>query len=157
MHRLPRRCLLLALGNDFLKEDGVGLVAARLLKAEFQDAIDIVEAPGAGLALLNLLAGYDQVLLLNAIFTGYVPPGTVLEFCRDDLQSAAASSAHHVALPEVLRQAERLGIVFPPELRILILEVENPLELQAGTSLLARKALSAYVDRARQVLQAWII
>jgi hydrogenase maturation protease len=156
MHRMPRRCLLLALGNDILQDDGVGLTAARLLRDEFQKSVDIVEAPGAGLALLELLEGYDRALLLDAIFTGYAPPGTVLEFSRDDFQKAAAPSAHYVGLPEVLRQAERLGIVFPQELRILALEVASPFESHAGMSPSTRGALPGYVDRARQVLQGWL-
>ncbi len=156
MHRMPRRCLLLALGNDILKDDGVGLAAARLLRDEFQKSVDIVEAPGAGLALLELLEGYDQALLLDAIFTGYAPPGTVLEFSRDDFQKAAAPSAHYVGLPEILRQAERLGIVFPHELRILALEVASPFESHGEMSPSTRGALPGYVDRARQVLQGWL-
>jgi hydrogenase maturation protease len=101
----PKRCLLLALGNDILKDDGVGRAAAGLLRSEFKEAVDIVEAPGTGLALLELLAGYDRALLLDTIFTGSAPPGTVLEFCREDFQKAAAPSALYVGLPEVLRQA----------------------------------------------------
>lgn len=54
---MPKRCLLLALGNDILKDDGVGRAAAGLLRSEFKEAVDIVEAPGTGLALLELLAG----------------------------------------------------------------------------------------------------
>jgi hydrogenase maturation protease len=156
MDGMPRRCLLLALGNDILKDEGVGLAAARLLRAEFQEAVDIVEAPGAGLALLELLEGYDQALLLDAIFTGYAPPGTVLEFSREDFQQAAAPTAHYVGLPEILRQAENLGLAFPRELRVLALEVENPFELHAGLSLSTREALPSYVDRARRVLQGWV-
>ncbi len=153
---MAQRCLLLALGNDILKDDGVGLAAARLLRSEFKGAVDIVEAPGTGLALLELLAGYDRALLLDAIFTGNAPPGTVLEFCREDFRKAAAPSGHYVGLPEVLRQAESLGLEFPRELRILALEVGNPFESRLGMSPATRGALPGYVDRARQVLRDWM-
>jgi len=153
---MPRRCLLLAIGNDILKDEGVGLAAARLLRAEFKETVDIVEAPGAGLALLELLEGYDRALLLDAIFTGYAPPGTVLEFSRKDFQQAAAPTAHYVGLPEILRQAESLGIAFPRELRVLALEVKNPFESHGEMSPSTRGALPGYVNRARQVLQGWI-
>jgi hydrogenase maturation protease len=152
---MPKRCLLLALGNDILKDDGVGTVAAGLLRPEFNEAVDIVEAPGTGLALLELLAGYDRALLLDTIFTGSAPPGAVLEFRREDFQKAAAPAALYVGLPEVLRQAESLGLEFPRELRILALEVENPFESHGEMGPAARKALPGYVDRARQVLRNW--
>ncbi len=153
---MTKRCLLLALDNDILKDNRVGLAAARLLGAEFEGVVDLVETPGTGLALLELLAGYDRALLLDAIFTGNAPPGTVLEFSREDFQKAAAPAAHYVGLPEVLRQAESLGLEFPRELRILALEVENPLESRPGMSPAARSALPKYLDRARQVLQGWV-
>ena len=153
---MPKRCLLLALGNDILKDDGVGLAAAGLLRSEFKGAVDFLEASGTGLALLELLAGYDQALLLDAIFTGNAPPGTILEFSREDFQKTAAPSALYVGLPEVLRQAESLGLEFPRELRILALEVENPFESHAEMSPSTRGALPGYVDRARRVLQGWI-
>jgi hydrogenase maturation protease len=155
MHGMAPRCLLLALGNDILGNDGAGFTAARLLREEFQETVDIVEAPEARLVLLELLESYDQVLLLDAIFSGSAPAGTVLEFCRDDFQKGAAPSAHYVGLPEVLRQAESLGMAFPRELRILVLEVENPFEFQEGIGPATQKALPDYVDRARQVLQDW--
>jgi hydrogenase maturation protease len=155
MNRMPRRGLLLALGHDVLKDDGVGIAAAKLLQEEFQEAVDIVEAPGTGLALLEILEGYDRVLILDAIFTGYAAPGTILEFCREDFQQAAPS-IHYAGLPEVLRQAGSLGVEFPQELRLLALEVENPFEFHAGMSPLTRGALPNYVDRARQVLKGWV-
>jgi hydrogenase maturation protease len=142
---MAERCLLLALGNDILKDDGVGLAAASLLRSEFKEAVDIVEAPGTGLALLELLAGYDRALLLEAIFTGSAPPGTVLEFCREDFQKAAAPSAHYVGLPEVLRRGGP-GVRIP-ELRI---RVETP-SVQPDRP--GDRAPARYVDQARQVLK----
>jgi hydrogenase maturation protease len=146
----------MALGNDILGDAGIGFTAARLLREEFQESVDIVEASGAGLVLLELLESYDQVLLLDAIFTGSTPPGTVLEFCRDDFQKAGVPAAHYLGLPEVLRQAENLGLEFPRELRILALEVENPFEFHEGIGPATQKALPGYVDRARQVLRDWV-
>jgi len=49
-----RRILLLALGNDIMGDDAVGLVAARALKNEFSDGVDIVEASVAGFRLLEI-------------------------------------------------------------------------------------------------------
>ncbi|MCK9375721.1 MAG: hypothetical protein M0P73_06180 [Syntrophobacterales bacterium] len=108
----PGRILLLALGHDFLGDEDVGLIAAGLLKGEFRNRVDIIVGPGA-LALLGLLECYDRVLLLDAVFTREVPPGTVREFCPADFHREAAPSGHSFVLPEVLRLAERMGLNFP--------------------------------------------
>jgi len=150
-----RRILLLALGNDILGDDGVGFAAARTLREEFQEDVEIVESSEAGLALMELLEGYECALLLDAVVTGGCPPGSVLEFLPEDLQKILAPSPHYAGLPEVLQMAERLGIPFPKEIRILALEVEDPYEFREGLSPSVERALPAFVERARQVLAGW--
>ncbi|MBI3950550.1 MAG: hydrogenase maturation protease [Acidobacteria bacterium] len=150
-----RPILVLALGNDLLGDDGVGLAAARILRGEFQDVVEMVESSEAGLALMEMLEGYERVLLLDAVVTGGCPPGTVLEFSLENFQKIVASSPHYAGLPEVLAIAEQLEIAFPRELCLLAMEVESPYELHEGLSLSAQKALPTFVERARQVLQGW--
>lgn len=150
-----RRILLLALGNDLLGDDGAGLAAARILRRELEGAVEIVESSGAGFELLELLEGYESVLLLDAIVTGGHPPGTVLELSREDFQEVLAPSSHYVGIPEILKMAERLGVPFPKEMRILALKVEDPYELREGLTPAVERALPAFVERARQVLEGW--
>ncbi|OGG44659.1 MAG: hypothetical protein A3F84_11455 [Candidatus Handelsmanbacteria bacterium RIFCSPLOWO2_12_FULL_64_10] len=155
MNAPERKNLLLALGNDLLGDDGVGLLAARLLREAFQDEVEVVESGEAGLALVEMLEGYERVLLLDAVVTGRCPPGAVLEFSPRDFQEVVAPSPHYAGLPEVLDLAGRLGIPFPKEIRILALEVENPYAFQEGLSPPVQKALPAFVERAGQVLKGW--
>ncbi len=150
-----RRILLLALGNDILGDDGAGLAAARILKKEFQGDVEIVESSEAGLALLELLEGYERALLLDAVMTGGCPPGTVLEFLPEDFQKILAPSPHYAGLPEALQMAQRLDMALPKEIRILALEVENPFEFREGLSPSVEEALPRFVERARQVLEDW--
>lgn len=155
MRTSKRRILLLALGNDILGDDGVGFAVARTLKKEFQEEVEIVESSEAGLALLEILEGYECALLLDAVVTGGCPPGSILEFLPEDFQKVLAPSPHYAGIPEVLQMAERLGIPFPKEIRILALEVEDPYEFREGLSPSVEKALPAFVERARQVLEGW--
>lgn len=151
----PRRTLILALDHDILRDDGVSLAAARLLEKEFAGEVELVEAGGTSFALLELLEGYDRALLLDAIFTGQHPPGTVLEFSREDISTQAAPAVHYLGLPEVLRLAEQLGIDFPKDILILALEVRNPLQFRQGLTPEVQQALAAFLERARQVLRGW--
>lgn len=149
---------MLALGNDILGDDAVGLAAARALRAELagvQPPVEVIEAPGAGFTLLELLEGYDRALLLDAAVTGRCPPGTVLELPAEQLGDTVAPSPHAAALAEVLDLARRLQAPFPAELRILALEVEDPYVFREGLSAPAAAALPAFIARARQILQQW--
>lgn len=150
-----RRILLLGLGNDIMGDDGVGLAAVRALREEFSDDVDLVESGEAGLALLDLLAGYDRVLLLDSVTTGDHSPGTVLEFGREDFDKVVGPSPHYAGLPEVLGLAEGLGIDFPGEIRVLALEIDAPLEFREALSAEIERALPAYVERAAAILCEW--
>jgi hydrogenase maturation protease len=147
--------LLLALGNDILGDDGVGLAAARILKTEFGDGIEIEETSEAGLALMELMEGYERALLLDSIVTGQCPVGTVLEFAPGDFQRVIAPSPHYAGMPEILDLARRLDIPFPAEIRVLALEVEDPFHLRESFTASVQEAFPAFVDRARRILNQW--
>ena len=154
----PRRrpILLLALGNDILGDDGAGLAAARALREEFADEVDVVESGEAGLALLDLMAGYRRVLLLDSMATGRHPPGTVLAFSDKDFDKVVGPSPHYAGLPEVLELARRMDIDFPEEISILAVEIEQPLDFRETLTPPIEKALPAYVERAAGTLRRWI-
>ena len=155
MNKHPKRTILLALGNDILGDDGIGLAAARILKTEFGHEIEVVESPGGGLALLDILEGYDRALLLDGILTGKFSPGTVLEFTTADFQKVVAPSPHYAGLPEVLAMAVALEIDFPEEIKILALEVEEPYVVREGFTQSVEEALPTFVESARRVLMSW--
>jgi len=153
--RINRKILLLGLGNDILGDDGVGLVAARLLKGEFEKGVDIIEASVGGFALLDVFQGYEKVLLLDAIATGDCSPGTILEFSEKDFQKLVAPSPHFAGLPEIFEVAKKLGVPFPNEVRILAMEVEDPYRFREALSPSVEKALPAFIESARQILKIW--
>ena len=125
-----------------------------MLKEELKGRVEVIESAESGLALLDHLEGYDRALLLDAIFTGKYPPGTVLEFGPDDFKGAPAPSTHFAGLPEMLKLAERLEMRFPKDVRILAMEVDNPIVFRQSLTPAAQKALPAFVERARRFLNA---
>lgn len=149
------RRLVLALGNDILGDDGVGLIAARRLRDEVPPGVEVEETATGGLDLLDFLEGCDQALLLDAVITGRRPPGTVVELSREDFVGKDLPSPHYAGLPDVLALAERLQIPFPRDLRVLAMEVERPCELREDLSATVREALPGYLERARRLIRGW--
>lgn len=144
--------ILLALGNDILGDDAVGLVAAEELGKGLSDDVELVAHPGGGLALLDLLAGYEKALILDCVMTGQNPPGTVLEFSGDHFMGVLGTSPHYAGLPEVLQLAAHLHIPFPKDIRIVAIEVADPFVLREGLSDEMERALPAFVAKARETL-----
>ncbi len=150
------RILVLGLGNDILGDDAVGLLAARRLRAFLPESVDVVESPGAGLDLLDLLEGYDRALLLDTIMTGKHPPGTILEFSGSDFTKRDAPSPHYAGLPTVMQLAENLGLHFPEHFQIVAMEIANPYEVIQALSAAVEGAIPAFVERARMRLRPWL-
>jgi hydrogenase maturation protease len=149
-----RRTLLLCLGNDILGDDGVGLCAAERLKAGLEGA-DVIATAEAGFRVMEFLEGYDNALLLDSVSTGRHPPGSILEFGRGDFERISAPSPHYAGMPEAFAMAERLGLKFPSNFRVLAMEIVPPPDFKEGLSPAVEAALPAFVSRAREVLASW--
>lgn len=133
----------------------MGFHAARSLRSEPFEGVDVVETGEAGLALLDHLEGYDRALILDAIATGKCRPGTVLSWGRKDFKDIVSPSPHFSGLPELIQLAERVGMHFPKDMRVLAMEVEDPTVFRESLTPGAAQALPALVSEARRVLAEW--
>ncbi len=70
---------IIGLGNTILTDDGVGVYAARELQKRLGDAVDIVETETAGFGLMELLTGWDRVILIDSIQFDDLAPGWIGE------------------------------------------------------------------------------
>ncbi|HEY6952947.1 MAG TPA: hydrogenase maturation protease [Bacteroidota bacterium] len=150
-----RKILLLALGNDILGDDGVGLYAARTLAKKWSHRIEIVEAPIGGFALIDLLHGYDKVLILDSISGVSAKPGTLRELSVDDFHEQSFASPHYVGLKEIVELAVHLEIPFPSEIRILGMEVADASILRKGLSPEIESELPRLIQSAETILVEW--
>lgn len=153
---MENKVLLLALGNDLLRDDGVGLFAGRELKEKFDGKIDIVESAESGLALLDHIVGYRKVLILDSIKREGREPGKVVEIKVEELESSPSPSPHYVGLPMSLQIGRRLGFSLPEEIRILAMEVEDPYTLEEGLTDIVNSSFPDYVKKAEEILRNWL-
>jgi hydrogenase maturation protease len=151
----PGRILVLGLGNDLAGDDAVGVLAARAVRGEFDGAVDVVESSASGMALIEVFAGHERAIVVDAIVTGRHPPGTIVEMGIDEVGRVVAPSTHQAGLPELAAVAERLGLVFPAHARVLAVEVVDPYTLGAGLSAPVAAALGELVRRVREQVRTW--
>jgi len=118
------KTLVIGLGNPILRDDGVGHWVVREVEKGVADLglqkeVSTVLIEAGGFALLELMAGRDRVILVDAVCFDDVEPGTVLEIDPDDLKtSLRIRSIHEINLPSVLRLGRSLGFKMPPALRV---------------------------------------
>lgn len=149
------KTLILGLGNDLLGDDAVGIIAAQRLGNITGGSIDVIECRVAGLALLEVLVGYDRVIIFDAFHSGKHHPGTVLEMSVDDLRPIPGMSPHYVGLPEVISIGRRLGLDVPEEISIFAVEIPEYLTIGGTLSKTAAFSVIEMTYRAMRRIREW--
>lgn len=120
------RTVVLGLGNPILTDDGVGIHVVRAVAERWTGKdVRFAEASLGGLRLLDLLAGYDHVILVDAIQTPGGMVGDIYRLQPEDLrQSMHSGSTHDLSLSAALDLGRGLGMDLPTVKSIVILAIE---------------------------------
>jgi hydrogenase maturation protease len=151
MKEHKNKTLVLGLGNTLLGDDGVGIHAARRIAARRDEgsSCDVIEASLGGAGLLDVIAGYERLILVDAVVAGGErPAGTIHELSPDDLGATVRPYASHALdLKTTLQLGVELGYKMPGTVRIYAVEIEQQLELKEVLSTPVEEALQEVVRR----------
>ena len=135
----PPRTLLLGMGNPILRDDGVGHEMARRLAARLGALPGLVVQPECtvgGLNLLELVAGFDQLIVLDSIKTRGGRPGDWYRFDGASLHDTMnLSNVHDANFATAMELGRRLGMRVPAESDIHVFAVEIRENLTFGERL----------------------
>jgi hydrogenase maturation protease len=130
------KTLVIGLGNPILGDDGVGWVVAEHVRLKIEDPqstkqyVDSVEVECAslgGLSLMEMMTGYKHVILIDSIFTGTCPVGTVRQITLEelsDLPSGHSASVHDTSLRNALTVGRSMDIDLPEDKEVQIVSIE---------------------------------
>jgi len=128
------KTLILGVGNPILTDDGVGIKIARKLK-EIDPELEVTETSEAGLALLDLVAGYDKLVIIDSIKTEKGKPGELYQFGLEALKPTAnLSSSHGVDIATAFEIGHRLGYRMPNYVSIYAVEIKDNTTFGEGCS-----------------------
>lgn len=126
--RARARTLVLGLGNPILGDDGVGLAVAQVLCARLAGvpAVEVDTEPRGGLRVVERMAGYERVVLIDALCSGRVP-GSVLRLTLGAIPTQHNASGHDVNLATALALVRASGLAVPrvEDIHIVAIEVEQ--------------------------------
>lgn len=146
-------CLILCLGNDVRKDDGVGLRVADLLE-EAPPVNALIRRSGmSGLYLLDELLNAQSAIIVDSVKTGQRPPGYVYSCRLDDLHSSAGPSPHSVGLPAVMALGRASGLALPRDIRIVAVEVEDMETIEEGLTPRVAESVERAAAAVREILQ----
>jgi hydrogenase maturation protease len=147
---IAMKTLVLGLGNTLLGDDGVGILVTRELEKALSpsNGYTVMESSLWGLALIDLILGYDHVIILDAIKTGRCPCGTIREIHLTDFTGLFdVSTPHFVGLPTVLKLGQQLGLNVPSQITVIGIEVSDPYSLSEDLTPQLKRVFPRIVDR----------
>jgi hydrogenase maturation protease len=155
------KTLVIGLGNPILGDDGVGWrVAEEIARrtAGWPDVeVDCVAL--GGLSLMERLTGCERAILVDSIFTGGKPNGTVsLLHLNDlpDLSSGHTTAVHDTSLHNALKVGRSMDIALPRDENVLIvaIEAENVYDFSETLSQPVKAALPQAVEAVLQLIHS---
>jgi hydrogenase maturation protease len=153
------KTLVIGLGNPILTDDGVGVKVAYAvekalevtaasngsLKSDYHSSIDVTEASAGGLRLMEMMIGYDRVIIIDALTTVDAPPGTIHRLALSDLEAISptqhAASAHDASLVTALNSGRRMGLALPDDISIYAVSVENIIDFSDTPTAAVQRAI----------------
>ena len=138
----------MGIGNPILCDDAVGIEAARLVYSRVQsDDIDFIEASVGGIALVEMLQGYDRALIIDAIETNGGRAGDLYRIELNNYRVLRDSGlSHSVGLLEGLELGKMLDMKLPDRLDIYAIEVQDVCTFSTEMTRAVTEALPTIVD-----------
>lgn len=97
--------LVLGAGNILLSDEGIGVRVVEALQDRYQmaEGVEILDGGTCGMDLLDIIAGRDHLIIVDAVNTGS-PPGTLVRLHDGQIPAAfrTKSSPHQLGLQDVL-------------------------------------------------------
>lgn len=142
--------LVLCLGNELRRDDGVGWKVADQLEAAPPPGAVVRRSAVSGFYLLDELIDFDRVVVVDAVRTGTREPGDVFAFPIEALNGPAGPSPHAVGLPTVLRVGRQCGLTLPRVIHVVAIEVADMETLGVGLT----PPVEAALPRAEALVRA---
>ena len=115
--------LILGLGNPILSDDGIGLLITKNIDGKITGA-DTASITLAGLELLDILAGYDHVFLIDAAVGTGGAPGELMEL-KDGNRALHLFTSHGVNFFDLLKMGRDGGLKMPEPAAVFGIEIGN--------------------------------
>jgi hydrogenase maturation protease len=148
------RTLLLGMGNPVLCDDAIGVRLASDLAAQLgpQPNVDVIEECSVGgLNLLDLVTGYERLIVIDSVKTREGRPGTWYRFTASSLRETMnLRNVHDTNFATALELGRRTGALVPDDgsVHVLAVEIDDNLTF---SELMTPKLEAAYPELLEEI------
>jgi hydrogenase maturation protease len=149
------KTLILGMGNPILGDDSVGLrVAATLREIIGSPDINVITTELGGINLLELLVGYDNAIIVDAMKTAHGKPGKISVFNLESLDGTRhTGSTHNFDLSTTIELGKQLGLDLPRNITIFAVEIAAIDTFSEECSPDVEQAIPQCIDKILQYIQ----
>ena len=125
------KTLVIGLGNPILSDDGVGWRVVEQVEKHIKELslpVEVDYLSLGGLSLMERLIGYQRAIIVDAIYSGKNPVGSVATFNLEELPNpndGHTSSAHDTTLMTAMDTGKRLNVPLPETVQVVAIEAYN--------------------------------
>jgi hydrogenase maturation protease len=142
------KVLLLGIGNPLLTDDGIGIVAAREISKMSLPGVDVEEATASGIEVMEMMLGYEKVVVVDAIMWPDLEPGEVLRLDEKDFSHTVhGSSPHGVNISTAIALGRQTSPEeMPKEIVFLAMQAEDVSTFSESQTPRVRKATPTFIS-----------
>jgi hydrogenase maturation protease len=127
------KTIILGLGNPSFGDDGVGALVARALRLRVASSnVQVEEAAVAGLDVLDIVAGFDRAIIVDAVQSPGGRPGSIYRIDSSQPSHLPESTPHQVDFLAALEMGRCLELDLPKEVITFAIEAGNIAEVTDG-------------------------
>jgi len=119
------KTLVLGIGNPILSDDAIGIKVAQLIEQQ-KPGLAVEQTNEAPIALLDLITGYDKLIIIDSIKTEHGKPGKLYKLELEDFSpSQDFPFSHGIDIATAFEVGKNLGCRMPRCVRIYAVEVKD--------------------------------
>jgi hydrogenase maturation protease len=128
---LAKNTIIVGLGNPLFCDVSIGLLVARSFKKIYPfPGVSVIECSVAGTDVVEIISGYHKAIIIDAIVSGQVEPGTIIKFELDENLAPYQTFPHNFDFLTALVISKKIGIRLPSEICVFAIEAQNVTEMK---------------------------
>jgi len=152
------KTLVLGMGNELYGDDGVGLHVIRRIRSDptvtgWNEDVEFEECSISGLSLLDVIIGYDRLIIIDTIKKSNPIPGKVMLMKESELRSIPGPSPHYVSVPQAIEIGRRIGEKVPSQIDIIAVEAKNLYHMGEGLTEEMTRAIPEIILKLKELLE----
>jgi hydrogenase maturation protease len=116
--------LVIGIGNDFRRDDGVGLAVAAEIAKRRPAGVRVMTAIGEPASILEAWTDAQLVIAVDAAMGEGATPGRIRRWTPGNDDQPSVVSSHAVGLPQTYALGQALGRI-PQKLVVLTVDIED--------------------------------